>query len=84
MEHLGISQPSAGQAAPLEDAAKWIGDYRRFWEENFDRLDAFGLAYLYALARTTRFADGPDEVHRNQIARLEYSKYTKREKAEVA
>ncbi|NQW49867.1 MAG: hypothetical protein HQ465_01375 [Rhodospirillales bacterium] len=40
MEHLGISLPSAGQAAPLEDAAKWIGDYRRFWEENFDRLDA--------------------------------------------
>ena len=40
LEHLGISLPSAGQAAPLEDAAKWIGDYRRFWEENFDRLDA--------------------------------------------
>lgn len=31
----------------------------------------FGLAFFYAQARTLRFADGPDEVHRNQIARLE-------------
>jgi len=33
--------------------------------------DDFGLAFFYAQARTLRFADGPDEVHRNQIARLE-------------
>ena len=35
----------------------------------------FHLAYHYAAARTLRFADGPDEVHRNQIGRLELSKY---------
>lgn len=28
-------------AAPLKEASKWIGDYRRFWEESFDRLDAY-------------------------------------------
>ena len=33
--------------------------------------DDFGLAHAYAMARTLRFADGPDEVHRDQIARLE-------------
>ncbi|GAB4119450.1 MAG: acyl-CoA dehydrogenase family protein [Rhodothalassiaceae bacterium] len=33
--------------------------------------DDFGLAYAYAQARTLRLADGPDEVHRNQIAKLE-------------
>lgn len=33
--------------------------------------DDFPLAYAYANARTLRLADGPDEVHRNQIARLE-------------
>lgn len=33
--------------------------------------DDFGLAYAYAGARTLRIADGPDEVHRNQIAKLE-------------
>ena len=35
----------------------------------------FGLAYAYAQARTLRLADGPDEVHRDQIARLEMKKY---------
>lgn len=35
--------------------------------------DDFGLAYAYASARTLRIADGPDEVHRNQIAKLELS-----------
>jgi acyl-CoA dehydrogenase len=35
----------------------------------------FGLASAYALARVLRLADGPDEVHRNQIARLELRKY---------
>ena len=24
--------------APLAGAAQWLGDYRRFWEESFDRL----------------------------------------------
>jgi acyl-CoA dehydrogenase len=33
--------------------------------------DDFPLAFFYAQARTLRFADGPDEVHRNQIAKLE-------------
>ena len=37
--------------------------------------EEFGLAKAYAQARTLRFADGPDEVHRNQIARLELRKY---------
>ncbi|MCA3238056.1 MAG: acyl-CoA dehydrogenase family protein [Curvibacter sp.] len=35
----------------------------------------FPLAYAYANARTLRFADGPDEVHRNAIAKLELGKY---------
>ena len=33
--------------------------------------DDFGLAMAYAHARSLRLADGPDEVHRNQVARLE-------------
>ncbi|MFI5315159.1 MAG: acyl-CoA dehydrogenase family protein [Myxococcota bacterium] len=31
----------------------------------------FGLARMFAMTRTLRLADGPDEVHRNQIAKLE-------------
>jgi acyl-CoA dehydrogenase len=34
----------------------------------------FGLAAAYATARLLRLADGPDEVHRDQIARLELKK----------
>ena len=37
--------------------------------------DDFPLAYFYAMARTLRFADGPDEVHRNAIAKLELGRY---------
>jgi acyl-CoA dehydrogenase len=37
--------------------------------------DDFPLAYAYANARTLRFADGPDEVHRNAIAKAELGKY---------
>lgn len=35
----------------------------------------FTLAYHWANARTLRIADGPDEVHRRQIARLELKDY---------
>ena len=37
--------------------------------------DDFGLAMAYANARTLRIIDGPDEVHRNQIGKLELAKY---------
>jgi acyl-CoA dehydrogenase len=37
--------------------------------------DDFGLARAYAHARTLRLVDGPDEVHRNQIGRLELAKH---------
>jgi acyl-CoA dehydrogenase len=37
--------------------------------------DDFPLAYGYTLARTLRFADGPDEVHRSAIAKLELARH---------
>ncbi|MCW8197635.1 acyl-CoA dehydrogenase [Verminephrobacter aporrectodeae subsp. tuberculatae] len=37
--------------------------------------DDFPLAYAYVHARTLRFADGPDEVHRNAIAKWELGRY---------
>ena len=38
----------------------------------------FHLAYSYARARVIRLADGPDEVHRETVAKLELAKYTNR------
>ena len=37
--------------------------------------DDFGLAMAYANARVLRIVDGPDEVHRNQLGKLELAKY---------
>ena len=42
--------------------------------------DDFPLAYMYAWNRCVRILDGPDEVHRNSIARLELAKHITRPK----
>ncbi|MFN3146811.1 MAG: acyl-CoA dehydrogenase family protein [Paracoccaceae bacterium] len=36
----------------------------------------FPLAHMWTHVRTLRFADGPDAVHRRQVARVELRKYT--------
>jgi acyl-CoA dehydrogenase len=43
--------------------------------------DDFGLANAYAHQRTLRFADGPDEVHRNAIAKQEIAEQTSLDEA---
>ncbi len=35
------------------------------------------LAYMWAMQRTLRLADGPDEVHRNSLAKLELARHMK-------
>jgi len=32
-------RPCRLKAAPLKEAAEWLGPYREFWEESYDRLD---------------------------------------------
>ena len=34
-------RPARLEAERLRDVAEWVGRYRRFWEERFDRLDAY-------------------------------------------
>jgi len=34
-------RPCKLEAAPLREVAAWAEDYRRFWEESFDRLDVY-------------------------------------------
>ncbi|HEY0968648.1 MAG TPA: metalloregulator ArsR/SmtB family transcription factor [Opitutaceae bacterium] len=34
-------RPCRLKAEPLKEASAWIDHYRRFWEESFDRLDAY-------------------------------------------
>jgi acyl-CoA dehydrogenase len=46
--------------------------------------DDFPLAAMYAGIRTLRLADGPDEVHRRQIARRELRRYEEGAAAELS
>ena len=34
-------RPCRLEAGPLKDAAQWLDHYRRFWDDSFDRLDAY-------------------------------------------
>jgi DNA-binding transcriptional ArsR family regulator len=34
-------RPRRLRAGPLRDVADWLGQYRRHWEESFERLDAY-------------------------------------------
>ena len=34
-------RPCRLETAPLHEAANWMEDYRRFWDESFDRLDDY-------------------------------------------
>jgi DNA-binding transcriptional ArsR family regulator len=34
-------RPCKLEAEPLKEVADWVGEYRKFWEERFDRLDAY-------------------------------------------
>lgn len=46
-------RPCRLEAEPLKDAADWIGQYRQFWEQSFDRLDE----YLQELQARERQSD---------------------------
>jgi hypothetical protein len=47
LEHAGLItrgqtaqlRPSRLRGVPLKQASEWLGDYRRFWTDSFDRLD---------------------------------------------
>jgi DNA-binding transcriptional ArsR family regulator len=34
-------RPAMLEAAPLKEVAEWAEDYRRFWDESYERLDAY-------------------------------------------
>jgi DNA-binding transcriptional ArsR family regulator len=50
-------RPRRLQAGPLRDIADWVGQYRRLWEESFERLDAF----LREIDESQENHDGDDD-----------------------
>ena len=49
LEHAGLVsrgrhaqwRPCRLEAAPLRDVAEWTGEFRRFWDASFERLDSY-------------------------------------------
>ena len=53
-------RPCQLDAVPLRNAARWLEDYRRFWEASFQRLDD----YLRDLqAKNKRASQAKDKKH---------------------
>lgn len=50
-------RPCRISAEPLREVADWVGEYRRFWEQSFDRLDA----YLKELQKQKLDQDGESD-----------------------
>jgi DNA-binding transcriptional ArsR family regulator len=53
-------RPCRLQAEPLREVADWVGQYRRHWEESFDRLDAY-LRDLQDEQRQRQHGKGDDD-----------------------
>ncbi len=53
------------RAAPLGEAASWIGDYRQFWELSFDSLDEHLDAHLGVEAESTPVLASTEELSKN-------------------
>lgn len=54
-------RPCRLEAGPLKDVSDWVEEYRRFWEERFDRLDD----YLRELQRKQK-ENGPGRPQRKE------------------
>ena len=50
-------RPRRLRAGPLRDIADWVGQYRRLWEDSFERLDAF----LREIDESQEQNDGDDD-----------------------
>jgi DNA-binding transcriptional ArsR family regulator len=55
-------RPCRLEAAPLHEVADWMEDYRRFWDESFDRLDD----YLHDLQLQTQGQEKGKETTRGR------------------
>lgn len=67
LEHAGLVErgrdaqfrPVRLNAAPLQAVSLWLGDYRRFWEENLDQLDS----YVQSLLTLESPMSSPPDLH---------------------
>ena len=73
----GAAEPAAGPDGSAE-AGLWNAGKREFADDPaLAMYQDFPLAHMWAAARSLRFADGPDEVHKRSLARRELRRYTR-------
>jgi DNA-binding transcriptional ArsR family regulator len=53
------------EPAPLKEVADWVGAYKQFWDESYERLDE----YLEDLKKTSDRKDPDNERNRRQVER---------------
>ena len=58
-------RPCYLEAAPLKEAADWVDQYRKFWEESYDRLDAY-LQTLQAEASKPKKEKSPKKPKKKE------------------
>jgi DNA-binding transcriptional ArsR family regulator len=58
-------RPRRLRAGPLRDVADWIGQYRRHWEESFDRLDSY-LREIQGKQEQRKGQDDERDPHRSR------------------
>jgi DNA-binding transcriptional ArsR family regulator len=58
-------RPCRLEARRLKDVAEWVGHYRRFWEQSFDRLDDY-LHELKAREKKSEFKNKEKNHGRKQ------------------
>jgi DNA-binding transcriptional ArsR family regulator len=56
-------RPSRLRAGPLKEASDWVQQYRRFWEESFDRLDEYLREIQKETPGTTRKKASTEKRH---------------------
>ena len=54
------SRPSHLEAEPLREVTKWLADYREYWDESYERLDALIASLNDDAAATNPPTESPD------------------------
>ena len=62
-------RPCRLEAKPLRDVADWVEQYRKFWDESFDRLDAYLKEVQAKDARDARDARDAKDAKEKKDAR---------------
>ena len=68
-------RPCRLEVAPLKEVADWVEQYKRFWEQSFDRLDDY-LRQVQAQQEQTK---GPEKHERTSAKQIQEKSHGRRQ-----